>query len=103
MKFYTAINSFDGNDTFEISGNSLEEALTKALEQLGWMVCENSFEDYMDMYPIGTVVNVDEGDKIFTGRVVGYKNPYIQVEDEDGIVSDLDVNSISFNSDEYMS
>ena len=104
MKFFTFINTFVGNDTFEIVAEDHETAMQLALDSLGWMVSEESFEDSCDRFPVGTIVNVEPSDsnEEFTGRVVGFKKPFVQVQDEDGDVYDIELDQLSYNSDEEM-
>ena len=40
MKTWLIINSYDANDTFEVEGNTAEEAAFAALDELGWGVAE---------------------------------------------------------------
>ena len=45
MKTWLIINSFDANNTFEVEGNTAEEAAFAALDELGWGVAEKPAED----------------------------------------------------------
>lgn len=41
MAKYKVVNDFDGNEQFEVNGKNIEEAVLKALEQLGWSLCDS--------------------------------------------------------------
>jgi len=45
---YTIMNDNDGNDTFTVEADSAEEAAFKALNELGWAVCEPSDDEEGD-------------------------------------------------------
>jgi hypothetical protein len=38
MKTYTVVNDEDANDSFEVTAEDYEKALTEALAQLGWWI-----------------------------------------------------------------
>lgn len=44
MKKWIIINEFDANTSFEVEGNSAEEAAFAALNELGWGVVEHEEE-----------------------------------------------------------
>ena len=45
MKRWIIINAFDANDSFEVDGNTMEEAAFAALNELGWGVAEVPEDD----------------------------------------------------------
>ena len=60
MKKHLVWSNNDGNDSFEVEGNTFEEVLINALSELGWSVSEKpiqeededefGFNDYDDDY-----------------------------------------------------
>jgi len=60
----------------------------------------------LDDFPIGTLVNVKylEGDLFdsFTGRVVGFQEEDVVVEDRDGYCWNCKPTQLSFSSDDIM-
>ncbi len=40
MKSFMIINDYDGNDSFEVEADNPQEAMEKALKELGWWVAE---------------------------------------------------------------
>jgi hypothetical protein len=43
-KKYNAVNTNDGNETFEVEAYTVAEAQYKALEELGWFISEGDAE-----------------------------------------------------------
>jgi len=41
----------DGNDSFEVEGNTFEEVLINALSELGWSISEKPIEEDEDEFP----------------------------------------------------
>ena len=60
----------------------------------------------LDMFGVGNVVNAHpkngDFDHTFTGIVIGHKQGFVQVRDQDGDVFDCEPDQLSFNTDDIM-
>jgi hypothetical protein len=48
MKKWLVLNDQDSNTTFEVEGNTTEEAAFEALNKLGWWIAENKEDSRED-------------------------------------------------------